>query len=116
MTLSEAIRHALGSSTPTVAVSRRKLELLHTAHAADGPFFSRMVEIVEGYEYWGRSPKRADAIELYRRLDGIWFTLVIYAPGPNTVLNSLGTMHRVDRRKVDSRRRRYLHERGDVEE
>jgi hypothetical protein len=114
MTLSATLQRALGSPTRTVAVSQRKLELLHLTHAADRPFFDRMVEIIEEHEYWGRSPKRADAIELYKRLDGIWFTMVV-APGPNTALNSLGTMHRVDRRKVESRRRRYLKPHG-VEE
>lgn len=109
------MQRALKSPTRTVAVSRRKVELIRTIHGADWSYFERLTEVIEEYEYWGHSPKRTDAIELYKRLDGIWFTVVIYAPGPNTGLNSLGTMHRIDRRKVESRRRKYLQMRTEGE-
>lgn len=115
-TLSVAIQRALKSPTRTVAVSRRKVDLIRATHATDWQFFGRLTEVIEEYEYWGHSPKRTDAIELYKRLDGIWFTVVIFAPGPNTGLNSLGTMHRIDRRKVESRCRKYLQVREEGEQ
>lgn len=102
----------LKAATPVIAVSRRKLELMEKEHPVDREYFPRLDEVVREYALLGPSRTSDQAVELYKLLDGIWFTVVVFRHGERTALNSVGTMHRIERRKVESRRRTYLRERG----
>lgn len=101
----------LGCETRAVGISARKLRLMEEQHQVDHPYFDRMQELLEHYEYWGWSRKNPSAIELYIRFDGIWFTEVVYAPGSNSRICSVATMHRIDSRKMHHRIMAYLHHR-----
>ncbi len=109
--LPRELQMLFGCETQVVGVSARKLQLMNQEHSADRPYFDRMQEILEHYEYWGWSLKNPSAIELYVRIDGIWFTEVVFAPGDNSRICSIGTMHRIDRRKMHRRIVKYLNRR-----
>ena len=68
---------------------------------------------MDSWEFAGYSPKSPDRIEIYGKLDEIWFTTVVR--GDQTYgYSSLITMHRIYRRKVESRARKgYLVRRED---
>lgn len=102
----------LHAAAAIIAVSRRKLSVMEAEHPADREYFANMNDVIQNYELWGVSRSSDRAIELYKQLNGIWFTVVIFKQSEHTLLNSVGTMHRIERRKIESRRRSYLRERG----
>jgi hypothetical protein len=112
MHMPRELQWELKAAVAIVAVSRRKLGVMEAEHPADREYFGKMNDVIQNYELWGVSRSSDQAIELYKQLNGIWFTVVIFKQSEHTRLNSVGTMHRIARRKVESRRRSYLRERG----
>jgi len=67
--------------------------------------------VIDGYEYAGISPKHHKRLELYKKLDGIWFTAAVQSASDTAPINILLTFHRINARKVLGRvRRGYLKE------
>lgn len=105
MHMPRELQQELNAVTAVVTVSRRKLAVMEIEHPVDRAYFSRIDEVIQNYTLLGLSRTSELAIELYMQLDGIWFTVVIFRHSGRTLLNSVATMHRIDRRKVESRRR-----------
>ncbi|GEM_PF-6563822 len=111
------LQRLLGTSIPDVALPTNVFRKISQYHPLDRPFLIRLSEVINDYEYAGISPKDSpkdtQRIELYKRLDDIWFTAVVQSASPNTLVNILVTFHRINKRKLLNRiRRGYLLERG----
>lgn len=77
-------------------------------HPGDFLFLERIALLVEDWQFAGPSPKGTNRIEIYGQLDEVWFTVVVRADS-HTDCAALVTMHRIYRRKLESRLRRgYL--------
>jgi hypothetical protein len=82
-------------------------------HPGDSRFLERIEMLVANWQFAGVSPKGMNRVEIYGQLDEIWFTAVMRAD-QNDECAALVTMHRIYRRKVESRLRRgYLEIRED---
>jgi len=91
----------LNVAAAIIAVSRRKLSVMEAEHPADREYFGKMNDVIQNYELWGVSRSSDRAIALYKQLNDIWFTVVVFKQGEQTKLNSVGTMHRIERRKIE---------------
>lgn len=95
-TLPRVLRNELRSASPIVAVPRNIVEKIRDQHDADYPFLRRWGAVLTGWEVSGRSKSDERRIEVYGRLDGIWFRAVIADDVPNVLV----TFHRVYEKKV----------------
>lgn len=95
-TLPGVLRNELRSASPIVAVPRNIVEKIRDQHDADYPFLQRWGTVLVEWEISGRSRSDERRIEVYGRLDGIWFRAVIAHDVPNVLV----TFHRVYEKKV----------------
>ncbi|HHV79080.1 MAG TPA: minor capsid protein [Firmicutes bacterium] len=92
------------TSTKVVLRSQIRAKILRD-HPDDAGYLDRISEVIEAWEYQGKSPKHPRRLERYKQLDGIWFTAVVQLAGETSdyVDNFVVTFHRLDERKVRSR-------------
>jgi hypothetical protein len=101
----------LGISTHELVVEATISQKIRRDHPGDWLFLERIELFVENWQLAGVSPKGPNRIEVYGQLDEIWLTAVIRAE-PIEQCAALVTLHRIYRRKVESRLRRgYLKKR-----
>lgn len=103
------LRFMLGDAESIVAVPRNVAEKIEERHPLDSALLSRWGEILIHWELAGISPKDPTRIEIYGRIEGIWFTTIIARDRPHI----LTTFHRMKVRKMESRiRAGYLRRKG----
>lgn len=108
-TLPDDLRLVLGGAEAIVAVPRNVAEKIESTHPLDSGLLSRWGEILIHWELAGVSPKDETRIEIYGRIEGVWFTTIIARDEPNV----LTTFHRMKVRKLVNRiRAGYLQRKG----
>lgn len=101
--LPEALREQLGSPLSTVVVPKNVRAKIQTKHLAALQQLSELGTLLAEWEYAGVSPKDAKRLEVYGRLNSIWYTAAIIRADDQTRANALATFHRIEARKVRSR-------------
>ena len=103
--LPETLGHAITHVSRVLLVPRSIVRKIQQMHPLDMESLDRLAELLDGWELVGRSPNSVDRLELYGRLDGVWYTAVIALAREPAPFNVLITLHRVYERKVLSRER-----------
>jgi hypothetical protein len=112
-TLPKGIQHLVGVVRTELLVELSISEKILRNHPVDHTYLPQLGLLLERWEFAGQSPKSSDRLEIYAQIDEIWFTVVIRVEAM-TGYCSLVTMHRIYRRKVESRfRKGYLVRRED---
>jgi len=82
-----------------------------TEHGIDVPAYMRLGDLLEAWRYAGRSPKGGDRLEVYSRLDNVWYIAVLKMDEQANAF-VLTTFHRLYARKLEGRiRDGYLQQR-----
>lgn len=103
----------LGIKRHELIVERAISQKIQRDHPGDWLFVERIELLVTNWQFAGVSPKGENRVEIYGQLDEIWLTAVLRAD-PIDECAALVTLHRIYRRKVESRiRRGYLEMRED---
>jgi hypothetical protein len=106
--LQRPLQDLLELSRTEVIVDRTAHRKITSGHPLDAPYLNRLPELFDGWILAGISPKHSSRLEIYCRIDGIWFTVVVRAD-PELGASFLVTLHRLYARKVASRERKgYL--------
>ena len=103
--LPESLAHEITPVSRVVLVPRSIVSKIQQTHPLDVEGLDRLTELLDRWELVGRSPISTDRLELYGRLDGVWYTAVIALAREPAPYNLLVTFHRVYERKVRSRER-----------
>ena len=103
--LPETLTHAISPVSRVLLVPRSIVRKIQRTHPSDVENLDRLVELLDRWDLVGRSPNSVDRLELYGRLDGVWYTAVIARARDPAPFNVLITLHRVYERKVVSRER-----------
>jgi hypothetical protein len=107
------LQRQLDTDSAELAVPISVRDKIAARHPLDAAALERVGELLDGWELAGMSPKGDGRLELYGRLDNMWFTAVIKSEA-TTAINVLITAHRVYARKVRSRERKgHLIARGE---
>lgn len=80
-------------------------------HPLDKSVLHNLSHFLAEWEYAGLSHKGGDRLEIYSRIDNVWFVAVVQLvnDGSNVPVNVVTTVHRIYERKLMSR---YRH--GDI--
>jgi hypothetical protein len=96
-------REELQSIADIVVVPKNIVEKIRDYHAADLPSLIRWGELLTNWEVRGISRTNEGRLEVYGKLDGVWFRAVIARDRPNVLV----TFHRVYEKKVRVRVERH---------
>lgn len=107
-TISTSLAEIDENSYKTVIVPQNVFEKLRNKHSTDIEHLNQLGDVLNQWDYAGKSPKDIEKIEFYKNLDGIWFTAVV-KKDEQLQAYILTTFHRIYKRKLDGRIEKYLH-------
>jgi predicted xylose isomerase-like sugar epimerase len=97
------VDHIPSGSHRVVVVPLNVVAKIEQRHAADIAAFKRLRELLDSWEFAGLSLSAANRLEVYGRIDSIWYAVMVRLATAETPYNVLVTFHRVYERKVMAR-------------
>ena len=86
----------------SVAVPKNVYQKIMKDHSSDFEYLEHLGEVINSWEHIGISPKDAQKIEFYKKINDIWFTAVVKRDQSLQVY-ILTTFHRIYKRKLEKR-------------